>query len=687
VVDSRIGTVLDDRYQILDRIAAGGMGVVYKGERLKLGRSVAIKFLHAWMASDDSFIKRFEIEAKAMAKLQHPNCTSVIDFGIDGEEPYVVMDLVSGESLRKLLDREPVSVTRAIEIIRQVLSGLAHAHAQGITHRDIKPDNIMVDTSSSQFGDQVRILDFGLAKMRENSGLTAGFVVGTPAYMAPEQTMGNPVDERSDVYAVGVLLFEMLTGRKPFVADEAVEIIRMHRTEPPPRLAQVAPGASFSAALQAVVDRALAKEAGHRYQSAAEFAAALDTAPEAAQIRTTPAADARGQSVAAMGTAATAMLRSDALMPMSSPGMAMAAPGTVPTENLALAGLQQPMSAVSDLGPASSQQPISALQQMPPHQAGPQAGPQASPQASPQANIDVSHASAQMVTPDAYGSSALVSQAAYATSPAMQPSAVQPMDSRMPGTSGYAPVASGLPRSIITVVAAIAVLGLLVAVGVWASQGSSGSGAVTTAQLGGSADTGPVADQGSGTAQGTDQVTDQGTAQGAGKNQGSGKDQEKPRTGDTKDQAVAAGSGNSTAHPPPQGDGAEPAEFTRIKERIKAGNTRGATKELEKLKRRHTDNAEIPYVLGQLYFGMLWVNDGLEAFREAIHRDPVYRNNESLIKSTIIGLANDSHHTKVRRFLVREVGKPAVPFLEDAATNHNSPRIRERAQRALNEIR
>jgi eukaryotic-like serine/threonine-protein kinase len=683
VVDSRIGTVLDDRYQILDRIAAGGMGVVYKGERLKLGRSVAIKFLHAWMASEDSFKKRFEIEAMAMAKLQHPNCTSVIDFGIDNDEPYVVMDLVSGESLRKLLDREPVSVTRAIEIIRQVLSGLAHAHAQGITHRDIKPDNIMVDTSSSQFGDQVRILDFGLAKMRENSGLTAGFVVGTPAYMAPEQTMGNPVDERSDVYAVGVLLFEMLTGKKPFVADEAVEIIRMHRMEPPPRLAQVAPEASFSAALQAVVDRALAKEAGYRYQSAAEFAAALDTTPEAAQARKPPTADDTGQNMAGLGTAATAMLPSDALMPMSSPAMAM--PGTVPTQNLAMGGLQQPINVTAPLGPASPQQPLSTLQPIsapqPISTLQPMPQHQVSPQATPQMNGDVSQASAQMMAPGAYAGSGMMPHAAYASSAAMPPPAVQGTDPRTPGTAGYAPVAPPVPRFIIAVVAGIAVLALLVAVGVWASQGSSTSSVATDTEPGGSADPEQVTDQDRD--RDRTQGKDHGKDQGAGKNQG--KDPDGSRTEDTaRDQAVRDGSGTTTV-PPSSGD--EPAEFTRIKERIKAGNTRGAVKELDKLKRRHTDNAEIPYVLGQLYFGMLWVNDGLEAFREAIHRDPKYRENESLIKSTIIGLANDSHHTKVRRFLVREVGKPAVPHLEDAARNHNSPRIRERATRALSEIR
>jgi serine/threonine-protein kinase len=281
VTDPRIGTTLDGRYRIVGALAAGGMGVVYRGERLGLERSVAIKFLHAHMAADGSFLKRFAIEAKAMARLQHPHCAAVIDFGVEGEEPYVVMDLVAGESLRSLLDRGRLPAWRALGIMRQVLSGLAHAHSHGITHRDIKPDNIMVDSAGS-FGDQVRILDFGLAKLREGtSGLTTGFVVGTPSYMAPEQTLALAVDERTDVYACGVVLFEMLTGEKPFQAEETVEVLRMHRQAPPPRLAEKARDVRFSDDLEAAVLQAMAKDPAHRLSSAAAFATALEHVPEA----------------------------------------------------------------------------------------------------------------------------------------------------------------------------------------------------------------------------------------------------------------------------------------------------------------------------------------------------------------------------------------------------------------------
>lgn len=310
------------------------MGVVYRGERVKLGRNVAVKFLHAWMAADASFLKRFDIEARAMAKLQHPHCASVIDFGVDGDAPYVVMDLISGVSLRTLLDSERLAVPRALDIIRQVLSGLAHAHEQGITHRDIKPDNIMVD-SSSAFGDQVRILDFGLAKLREStSGLTTGFVVGTPSYMAPEQAMAEAVDERTDVYAAGVVLFEMLTGTPPFRADEMVEVLRMHREVPPPRLRDAAQKTIFSSELEAVIAQALAKKPAHRITSAAAFASALDAVPEATRVTTgerlaldstttmlSPSSGTSpGDSIAPQATTSLRPQSAPALRPQSDPG-------------------------------------------------------------------------------------------------------------------------------------------------------------------------------------------------------------------------------------------------------------------------------------------------------------------------------------------------------------------------------
>jgi serine/threonine-protein kinase len=280
-IDARVGSVIQDRYKILDVIASGGMGVVYRGERLQLGRSVAIKFLHPWVAAQKSFLERFELEARAMSCLNHPNCVSVIDFGLD-EAPFLVMDFVAGRSLRLILESGRVEPARALGFVRQILSGLGHAHAQGIVHRDLKPENLIVSDSPGMV-DYVRILDFGLATLKDGPALTVGMAVGTPSYMAPEQTLGEGLsDARTDIYTVGILLFEMLTRRKPFASDKMVDLILMQRHEPPPRLNALAGCVSFSDALEAVVAKALAKAPADRFASAEEMAAALDEVPESA---------------------------------------------------------------------------------------------------------------------------------------------------------------------------------------------------------------------------------------------------------------------------------------------------------------------------------------------------------------------------------------------------------------------
>ncbi|MBN8232617.1 protein kinase [Corallococcus macrosporus] len=278
MTDPRIGSVLQERYRILERLAAGGMGMVYRGERLEVGKPVAIKFLHAWAAGDEEFRRRFQVEARATSRLTHPCCVSVIDFGVDQDSPFMVMDFVTGETLRGLLRDGPLLPARALGTVRQVLAGLAHAHAQGIIHRDIKPENIIV-THAEGLGEQVRILDFGLAKLRDEvTGLTSGLMLGTPSYMAPEQIHGEPVGPPTDLYATGVLLYELLTGKKPFNATSNAELLRMQREVTPPRLRDAAPDAGFSAELEATLAKAMEKAPGDRFQSATEFLAALEGA-------------------------------------------------------------------------------------------------------------------------------------------------------------------------------------------------------------------------------------------------------------------------------------------------------------------------------------------------------------------------------------------------------------------------
>ena len=277
MTEGLVGAVLDGRYQVIEPIAEGAMGSVYRAERLKLGRAVAIKLMHEELPDQLSSRERFEREAKLMALLEHPHCVSVIDFGVHDGKPFLVMDLVRGTSLLDVIARGALDLPRAAELARQILSGLAHAHELGIIHRDIKPANLML-TATTGLGEQIRILDFGLARPTEptSTKLTTGIAVGTPNYMAPEQCQGQQVDERTDLYAVGVVLFEMLTGKKPFLADDPVAVVRKHMKDPPPTLAAVAPGDYGE--FEAVVARALAKAPGDRYASAHDMSAAIDAA-------------------------------------------------------------------------------------------------------------------------------------------------------------------------------------------------------------------------------------------------------------------------------------------------------------------------------------------------------------------------------------------------------------------------
>jgi serine/threonine-protein kinase len=280
MTDPRIGELVDDRYRVLEAMAAGSMGVVYKAERVPVGKLVAIKFLHAPFANDAEFLARFERETRVMSKLAHPNCVSVVDFGVWDGAPYLVMEYVSGTTLRQLIDNGALPARRALALVRQIAAGLAHAHAQGVVHRDVKPANIMISEEIGT-GDHVRILDFGLARLRGAVGrdaTQANVVVGTPNYMAPEQTVGGGlIDARTDIYAVGVVLFEMVSGDRPFQADDTLALLGMHRAAPIPRLAdRLGDDVELPPGLQDVIDKAMAKSPGDRFQSAIELAEAVD---------------------------------------------------------------------------------------------------------------------------------------------------------------------------------------------------------------------------------------------------------------------------------------------------------------------------------------------------------------------------------------------------------------------------
>jgi serine/threonine protein kinase len=289
LIDPRLGTILQGRYWIRSQLATGAMGTVYRGERLSVGRPVAIKFLHPAVAAQDVFVDQFRNEVRALSRVCHPNCASMIDFGVE-RNPYVVMDLFGGVTLRQTLDDDHgrIAPPRALHLARQLLAGLEHVHAQGIVHRDVKPENVLV-SSDPGFDDHLRIVDFGLAQLHDGAVLPAEVAIGTPSYMAPEQCRRECIaDERSDLYAAAVVLFEMLTGVKPFTAPEIGDILRMKLDSPVPRIRDVAPKLGLSESLEAVVARAMATAPADRHPSAAAFEAALEATPEGAARRERP---------------------------------------------------------------------------------------------------------------------------------------------------------------------------------------------------------------------------------------------------------------------------------------------------------------------------------------------------------------------------------------------------------------
>lgn len=261
-----------DKYCLDSKLGAGGMGTVYLARRLLIGDEVAIKILHSEQ-NDPRAGERFRREAQAAARLKHQNAVSIYDFGItDDGLQYLVMEHVEGESLRRIIKQQgPLTPSASAEITNQVCAALDEAHRHNIIHRDIKPDNIMVNVAEAAL--QVKVLDFGIAKLRDEaaSSLTqTGGIVGTPHYMSPEQCLGEELDSRSDIYSLGVVLYEMLTGRVPFNSPVSSAIIIQHVNQPAPSLRSH--NLSLSPAVESVVLSALEKKREARPQTAADLA-------------------------------------------------------------------------------------------------------------------------------------------------------------------------------------------------------------------------------------------------------------------------------------------------------------------------------------------------------------------------------------------------------------------------------
>ncbi|HMI85910.1 MAG TPA: protein kinase [Polyangiaceae bacterium] len=279
VEDPFINRTLPGGYVILDLVGIGGMGRVYRAEQRMLGRTVAVKVIHPHLVGDESASARFIAEARAASRLNHPHSVGVIDFGkTDDGQLYLVMEFLRGRDLARVAYEEgPLPIRRIIEVMRQALAALAEAHHLGIIHRDLKPENIILEPLRAG-GDFVKVVDFGLAKMVESPRpaiTTPGIICGTPDYMAPEQGRGAVIDARADLYSMGIILFQLLTGRLPFEADTPTQVVLMHLSIPPPDPRQVSPERNIPEALADAVARSLNKEPDDRWASATEMAEAL----------------------------------------------------------------------------------------------------------------------------------------------------------------------------------------------------------------------------------------------------------------------------------------------------------------------------------------------------------------------------------------------------------------------------
>ena len=272
-----LGTTIDGRYQVKEILGQGGMGVVFKATQTSMKRDIALKMLHPTLSSTPQFAERFRREAEVVSRLKHPNIISVFDFGQTPEGAfYYTMELLDGENLKGMVKRDgPMPVSRAVNLIDQVGEALAYAHSEGILHRDMKPHNVMCARFHGR--DHVKVLDFGLVKMVDEEGeeevhlTTTGQILGTPAYMSPEQAGGDPLDARSDLYSLGVVLYYLLAGSTPFKANSANKLLQLAMTQEIPSVATRRQGAPIPGELEIFLRRALAFDKENRPESVEAF--------------------------------------------------------------------------------------------------------------------------------------------------------------------------------------------------------------------------------------------------------------------------------------------------------------------------------------------------------------------------------------------------------------------------------
>ncbi len=273
--ESAPGSLFQGKYEILSTLGTGGMGIVYKARDLSLNRLVAIKMLPESHTGDDQSLLRFQQEARAVGALNHAGIVSIHEFAVsDNNRPYIVMDYIEGSTLSSLLSTAGhLSIDECLEVVLKVADALTYAHGKGVIHRDLKPANIMLLKEGNQ-SERIKVVDFGIAKLTTEGGKSltqTGEIFGSPFYMSPEQCSGAKIDHRSDIYSLGCVLYESLTGRVPHMGETALSTALMHLQQEPLPLSAVQPNLHFPDALQSILDKALAKNAYDRYQSMAEF--------------------------------------------------------------------------------------------------------------------------------------------------------------------------------------------------------------------------------------------------------------------------------------------------------------------------------------------------------------------------------------------------------------------------------
>lgn len=275
--------VLNGRYELIERVGSGGMSVVYKAKDRALGRIVAVKMMHESFTSDEGFLKRFQQEAHSAANLAHPNIVTVHDIGQDGFKHFIVMEFVEGQTLKQIIrsyEGDPLPISRALDLVIQVSNGIGYAHRANLVHCDVKPQNVIVTVD-----DRVKVADFGIARaISTTTQQQVSQIWGTPQYFSPEQAAGDTPSPASDVYAIGVILFEMLTGQLPFAAESHTAMALKHLHTPPPLVTEFNP--AVPSQLAQIINKLLAKEPAGRYRTAGQLGRILTTYQQRSQEET-----------------------------------------------------------------------------------------------------------------------------------------------------------------------------------------------------------------------------------------------------------------------------------------------------------------------------------------------------------------------------------------------------------------